>query len=86
MLDYSLLRNHTEITTSLIQGFTAFIVVAVGAFAIIAIAYLVIDIVKDSKKFHRKQVLKNYRKAEAHIRYKLERSKVTGVLYSKEVR
>ncbi len=86
MFDYSLLRDNPEVVTPLIQGFVAFAVMAVGAFAIITIVYLVVDIWLDSKKFHRKEVLRGYRKAEAHLRWKVERSEVTGVLYSKGAR
>ena len=71
-----------NVTTPLIQGFVAFAVIALGAFAIIAIVYVVIDIWRDSKQYQRKQILKGYRKAEAHLRWKVERSEVTGVLYS----
>ena len=69
----------------LIQGFVAFTLIALGAYAIIVIAYVVIDILRDSKQYQRKQILKNYRKAEAHIQHKLALSNATGVLYSKGV-
>ena len=71
-----------DAVTSLIQGYVGLVVIAVGAFSIIAIMYVLNDVLRDSRQYQRKQVLKNYRKAEAHIRWKLERSEVTGVLYS----
>lgn len=51
---------------------------------ILAVAYYIIsEIIRDSRQRYRKQVLKNYRKAEAHIQWRLQRSEITGVLYSK---
>jgi NADH:ubiquinone oxidoreductase subunit 3 (subunit A) len=71
--------------TSLLEGYVALVVIAAVVFIVLAMSYILNRMLKDSRQLHRKQVLKGYRKAEAHIRYKLKRSKMTGVLYSKGV-
>lgn len=50
-----------------------------------AIAYLVIDIWRDNKRFQREDVLRNYEASVLIGKGRLETAKVTGVLYSKRV-
>ena len=69
--------------TPLIQGFTAFAVIAVGAFAIIGIVCAVVGILRDNERLQRKDVENNYERAELIGKRLLETSEVTGVLYSK---
>ena len=72
-----------NIITPLIQDSTALILIAIVLLAVLTIVYTIIDIVRDSKQYRRKQVLKNYERAAAIMRRRLETSKETGVLYSK---
>jgi len=72
-----------NIITPLVSGMVSAILLACVAF-ILAVGYSIISkVVKESREYHREEVLANYLRAEAHAEWKLARSEVTGILYSK---
>ena len=73
-----------NIIAPFIHGFITFLLISMVLFVILVVVCIVVNVLRDSKQYQRKQILKDYRRAEAIMRRRVAASEETGVLYSKE--